>query len=65
MSKDDSDKAVMAGEIGTFLIRFSTTYAQQGQFVVVLKTTNGPEHHVIEVIHLLIYLIFITRSTKI
>lgn len=48
MTKDEADRAVTAQEKGTFLIRFSATYANEGSFIVVLKTDSGAEHHKIE-----------------
>ena len=51
MTKDDADQVIgNAEKVGTFLIRFSSTYANTGSFVVCLKTDTGPEHVLLEVI---------------
>ena len=50
MTKDEADNALKNGENGTFLIRFSSTNAVKGSFVVVLKTPYGTEYHEIKVI---------------
>ena len=50
MTKEEADKVVGNEEkVGSFLIRFSSTYASNGSFVVCLKTENGSEHVLLEV----------------
>ena len=50
MTKEEADQIIgNAEQVGTFLIRFSSTFAQNGSFVVCLKTDTGPEHVLLEV----------------
>ncbi|XP_028402862.1 uncharacterized protein LOC114525659 [Dendronephthya gigantea] len=45
MTKEDADQLIgNAEKVGTYLIRFSSTYADTGSFVVCLKSDTGPEH---------------------
>ncbi|XP_046859205.1 uncharacterized protein LOC124452660 isoform X2 [Xenia sp. Carnegie-2017] len=45
MSKDKADEIInKQTEVGTFLIRFSSTNAKTGSFVVCLKTDGNTEH---------------------
>ena len=49
MTKDEADKVIGDQEqVGSFLIRFSSSFASNGSFAVCLKTENGPEHHLLE-----------------
>ncbi|CAB3981132.1 Hypothetical predicted protein [Paramuricea clavata] len=49
MTKDEADRLIGNEEkVGTFLIRFSLTYAQSGCFIVCLKTNTGVEHVLLE-----------------
>jgi hypothetical protein len=53
MTTDEADRLIGNEEkVGTFLIRFSSTYAQSGSFVVCLKTNTGAEHVLLVVIFL-------------
>ncbi len=51
ITKDEADQVIgNAEKVGTFLIRFSSTFAHTGSFVVCLKTETGPEHILLQVI---------------
>jgi hypothetical protein len=53
MTKEEADRLIGNEEkVGTHLIRFSSTYAQDGSFVVCLKTNSGAEHVLLKVIFL-------------
>ena len=50
MTKEEADELIVGTDkVGTFLIRFSSTYADSGSFVVCLKTDSGSEHVLLEV----------------
>ena len=51
MTKEEADRVITAEEVGTFLIRFSSSEADKGSFTLCLKTDNGAEHILLEVIN--------------
>ena len=51
MTKEEADRRITAENVGTFLIRFSSSEADKGSFALCLKTEDGAEHQLLEVIN--------------
>ena len=51
MTKEEADRKIAAERVGTFLIRFSSSEADKGSFILCLKTDNEAEHILLEVIN--------------